>query len=397
MAESTPDGQHESAAEFITTTERAQPILIPLIRRRCRSSEYLPVDCRIVKNRSMKNRNTSYWACQIGGWAAFSALGLTTAAMESGWRPSVVIGYLLFFLYSVGFTHLLRRFSLQRGWATLGPARAIARLSVGAILIATLQTGLVVGVYTAIEGSLGVWRQPSSIVYMFLWLAVVGNIWVILYFSITSLRHTREVRRNETKMKLALSEAELRALESQLNPHFLFNCLNSIRGMVSENPPQAQDMITRLANILRYNLQRDRHHTVPLASEVEIVSDYLALELIRFESRLRVQIEIDDAAREVPVPPMLLQTLVENAIKHGVEDLPSGSEISIRASLDNGSLRIAVENEGVLIEPHASSTRIGLINARERLRILYGERATLQLTPSPNGRVAATLLIPQSS
>jgi two-component system LytT family sensor kinase len=94
---------------------------------------------------------------------------------------------------------------------------------------------------------------------------------------------------------------------------------------------------------------------------------------------------------------MLLQTLVENAIKHGVEDLPSGSEISIRASLDNGSLRIAVENEGVLNEPDVSSTRIGLINARERLRILYGERATLQLTPSPHGRVAATLLIPQVS
>jgi two-component system, LytTR family, sensor histidine kinase AlgZ len=345
----------------------------------------------------MKSRNTSYWACQIGGWAVYSALGLTTAGMESGWRPSVIIGYLLFFIYSVGLSHLLRRISLRRGWTSLGPARAMARLSAGAILIAALQTGLVVGVYTAIEGSIGVWREPSSIVYMFLWLAVVGNIWAILYFSITSLRHTREARRNETTMKLALSEAELRALESQVNPHFLFNCLNSIRGMVSENPSQAQDMITRLANILRYNLQRDRRHTVPLASEVEIVSDYLALESIRFESRLRVQIDIDEAAREVPVPPMLLQTLVENAIKHGVEDLPAGSEISIRASLDNGSLLIAVENEGVLIEPDANSTRIGLMNARERLRILYGERATLQLTPSPNGRVAATLLIPQIS
>src|ERR1700722_14456342 len=345
----------------------------------------------------MKNRNTSYWACQIGGWAAFSLLGATTAAMESGWRPSIVIGYLLFFLYSVSFTHLLRLLALRRGWTNLTPARAFARLSLGAKLIATIQTALVVGVYSAIEKSLGVWRQPSSIVYMFLWLTVVANIWVILYFSITSLRHTREVRRNETQMKLALSEAELRALESQLNPHFLFNCLNSIRGMVSEDPPQAQDMITRLANILRYNLQRDRHHTVSLASEVEIGSDYLALESIRFESRLRVRIDIEDAAREVPVPPMLLQTLVENAIKHGVEDLPSGSEISIRASLENSLLRIAVENAGALTEPLASSTQVGLTNARERLRILYGERATLQLAPKPNGRVAATLLIPRIS
>jgi len=343
----------------------------------------------------MKTGNALYWACQIGGWSAFSALGLTTGVMESGWRPSIVIGYFLFFLYSLSFTHSLRRWSLQRGWTNLVPARALARLSVGAILIATIQTGLVVGIYSAIEGGLGVWRQPSSIVFMFLWLSVVDNIWVILYFSITSLRHTRDVRRNETQMKLALSEAELRALESQLNPHFLFNCLNSIRGMVSEDPPQARDMITRLANILRYNLQRDRHHTVPLDSEVEIVSDYLALESIRFESRLRVQVDIDDAAREVPVPPMLLQALVENAIKHGVEDLPSGSEISIRTSLDSSSLRIAVENAGALTEPQANSPRIGLANARERLRILYGERAALELVPSSNGRVTATVLIPR--
>jgi two-component system sensor histidine kinase AlgZ len=345
----------------------------------------------------MKTGNAPYWACQIGGWIAFSALGLTTGAMENDWRPSLVVGYLLFFLYSVGFTHLLRLLSLRRGWTNLAPPRSFARLSAGAILIAMIQTGLVVGIYSAIEGSLGIWREPSSIVYMLLWLSVVDNIWVILYFSITSLRHTREVRRNETQMKLALSEAELRALESQLNPHFLFNCLNSIRGMVSEDPPQAQDMITRLANILRYNLQRDRHHTVSLASEVEIVSDYLALESIRFESRLRVRIDIEDAAREVPVPPMLLQTLVENAIKHGVEDLPSGSEISIRASLENSSLRIAVENAGVLTVSQASSPRIGLVNARERLRILYGERAALRLAPSANGRVAATVLIPRIS
>jgi len=345
----------------------------------------------------MKSSNATYWACQIGGWGAYSALGTTAAVMENGWRPSIIVGYCLFFLYSMSFSHLLRRLALRRGWLSLTPARALARLSAGAILIATIQTGLVVGVYSAIEGSLGDWRQPSSIVYMFLSLSVVGNIWVILYFSITSLHHTRELRRNETQMKLALSEAELRALESQLNPHFLFNCLNSIRGMVSEDPQQAQDMITRLANILRYNLQRDRRHTVPLASEVEIVSDYLALESIRFESRLRVHIDIDDAAREVPVPPMLLQTLVENAIKHSVEDLPSGSEISIRASLDNNSLRISVENAGELIEEQASSTRIGLANARERLRILYGDRATLQLTPRSDGRVAATLLIPRFS
>lgn len=368
---------------------------IPLVSKGCRSSEFVPTNRGESENRPMKNSKIPYWACQIGGWGAFSILGFTTAAMDNGWRPSIEIGYLLFFLYSLSFSHLLRGLALRHGWLSLTPARAVARLSAGAVLIASIQTALVVVVYTLIEGNSGVWRQPSSIVYMFLWLSVVGNIWVILYFSINALRHSRQIRRNETQMKLALSEAELRALESQLNPHFLFNCLNSIRAMVSENPTQAQDMITRLANILRYNLQRDRHHTVPFDSEVEIVSDYLALESIRFESRLRVRMEIDEAARDVPVPPMLLQTLVENAIKHGVENLPSGSEISIRASADDGCLQVAVENQGTLSEPQAPSTRVGLANARERLRILYGDRAALQLCPSLEGRVAANLLIPR--
>lgn len=129
------------------------------------------------------------------------------------------------------------------------------------------------------------------------------------------------------QMRLALSNAELRALESQLNPHFLFNCLNSIRGMISEDTAQAQDMVTRLSNMLRYNLQKDRRHTVPLASEMEAVSDYLALESIRFEDRLQVHLEIDDTVRETSIPPMLLQTLVENAIAYRWVDAAATVEI----------------------------------------------------------------------
>jgi len=370
----------------------------------CRSSEAATVHhkshskkTRMANNEVMKRRNREYWACQIAGWGGFSAVGLITGVMENGWRPSVVIGYIFFFLYSIGFTHLLRAEIHRRAWMSLPPLRALARLSVAGILIAAVQSGLVVGIYTAIEGKLGDWSEPSSIVYMFLWLAVIGNIWGILYFAITALRHSREVRRNETQMKLALSEAELRALEAQLNPHFLFNCLNSIRGMISEDPAQAQDMITRLANILRYNLQRDRQHTVPLSSEMEAVSDYLALESIRFENRLRVQMAVDEAVHEFPVPPMLLQTLVENGIKHGVEERASGSDLHVRAFLDGPALRIEVENTGHLNGRQPGSTQVGLANARERLRILYGERASLHLGPCGEERVAATLLIPSAS
>jgi LytS/YehU family sensor histidine kinase len=130
---------------------------------------------------------------------------------------------------------------------------------------------------------------------------------------------------------------------------------------------------------------------------VEAVADYLALESIRFEDRLRVHLQVDEAARQTPVPPMLLQTLVENAIKHGVEELPAGGDLFIRARADGDTLRIEVENAGRLGAPRPGSTQIGLSNARERLRILYGERASLELADSGEGRVAATILIPMTA
>lgn len=335
-----------------------------------------------------------YWTCQVVGWGAYSALGLTVGAMENGWRAPIVIGYVLFFAYSIALSHGLRSVIRHRGWMTLPLWRALPRFAAAVVIMAAVQATLVVALNGLLEGPRGLWSAPSSIVYMFLYLCVVGAIWSILYVSLTALRHSRETRRNEIRMKMALSEAELRALEAQVNPHFLFNCLNSIRGMIVEDAAQAQDMVTRLANLLRYNLQRDRRHTVPLASEVEAVSDYLALESIRFEDRLRVHLQVDEAARQTPVPPMLLQTLVENAIKHGVEELPAGGDLCIRARVENRTLRIDVENAGRLGPPRPDATQIGLSNARERLRILYGESASLELADSGEGRVAATILIP---
>ena len=147
--------------------------------------------------------------------------------------------------------------------------------------------------------------------------------------SITGRHRTQD-------LNLALREAELRALEAQVNPHFLFNCLNTIRGMIVENPAHAQEMITRLANILRYNLRPDRLPTAPLAREVEVVSDYLALESARFEDRLNVKFAVDPEAAQILVPTMLVQTLVENALKHGIAHLPGGGDVLIRGTATKG-------------------------------------------------------------
>lgn len=351
----------------------------------------------IVKTEPMRRADKFYWFCQICGWGTYSVVGLWTAVLERGWRPSATYGYILFFFYNIALTHLLRFVIHRRSWSSLSLPRILVRLALASILIGGIQTTLVVTIYTAIEGSLGVWTDNSAIAFLFMGVSIATIIWSILYLTITTMRHSREVRGTQMQMKLALSDAELRALEAQINPHFLFNCLNSIRGMIVEDAVQAQDMVTRLANILRYSLQRERNHKVPLETELEVVSDYLELESIRFEDRLRIRLEISDEARQIQIPAMLLQTLVENAIKHGVDQVPEGGVLLIRAALDGERLRIEVENTGDLSASSPHSTQIGLANARERLRILYGDRASLTLLASEHGNVTATILVPVKS
>lgn len=331
--------------------------------------------------------NIAYWLCQILGWGSYTAIGIVFALRAGGSRLSVFIGFAAFFLYSIGLTHLLRREIRRRDWLSLPFRKWIPRLLGASLLTGLVISALVVVVDVAIERRLewdrtGVLWMTCSVTFY-----TVG--WTVLYVAITS---TRKVLRGQ----LALRQAELKALENQVNPHFLFNCLNTIRGAIAENPGQAQDMVTRLANILRYNLRHEPQPTAPLAEEIEIVADYLALESARFEDRLRVEFAIDPAASAIPVPTMLLQTLVENALKHGLSHLPQGGDVAIRAAFERDMLELRVENSGRIAIPPENGTRIGLANARERLRLLYGDRATLQIEDRDD-RVIATVRLPQAA
>ncbi len=335
----------------------------------------------------------AYWACQAAGWGFYSVMGITMTAQQVGWRPSMIAGYILFFLYSIALTDLLRREIRRRDWlADLG-LLSFARLFASALAVAAVQTFLVFAIDLAFQqGSSSVFRQPSYVIAT--WISVGGAncVWLLFYVALTNRRRFRE---KEVGLQLALREAELRALEAQINPHFLFNSLNSIRALVVEDPALAQEMITRFANLLRYNLRRDLNHTVPLATEVEIVTDYLAIEGVRLEDRLRVEFAVSPEAGRIAIPPMLLQALVENAVKHGIATLPNGGDVLVRAGLDQDSLRIEIENTGHLSEPKPGATCVGLRNTRERLRILYGGRASLDLR-NGDGRVTATVVIPRN-
>src|SRR5437588_713404 len=230
----------------------------------------------------------AYWTCQAAGWGFYTVMGISMAAQQVGWRFSMIAGYILFCLYSIALTDLLRREIRRRQWLNTLTFFTFARLFGAALLLAAIQTFLVVAVDVAFNQRAAFFLSNPSYI-LSTWISVSGadSIWLLFYVALTAGRRYRE---KEIRLQLALREAELRALEAQINPHFLFNCLNSIRALVVENPPLAQDMLTRFATILRYNLHRNLNHTVPLETEVEVVSDYLALESIRLEDRLRVRI-----------------------------------------------------------------------------------------------------------
>ena len=335
---------------------------------------------------------TRYWACQILGWGAYTAIGIFSTAQQVGWRFPTVAGYLLFCVYSIVLTDLLRREIRRRDWLATWKFQTLLRLFLAALAIAAIQTFLVEAIDVTFLGRRSeFYLHPPYTFGMLVGVLAADSAWLLFYIAITSKRRYQE---KEVRLQLAVREAELRALEAQVNPHFLFNCLNSIRAMVVENPVTAQDMITRFATILRYNLQRDLNHTVPLASEVEVVGDYLALESIRFEDRLRVEITIDAEAAKVAVPTMLLQTLVENGLKHGIAHLPAGGDLRISARVERDALLLEVENSGQLTEPKPGGTKLGLANARERLRLLYGSNAGIELTNGA-GMVLARVRIPK--
>jgi two-component system, LytTR family, sensor histidine kinase AlgZ len=339
---------------------------------------------------------TRYWLLQALGWGAYSAVGAWFALVssrvlpnvtQSGWTTALVIGYVLFFCYSIALTDAFRRVMIANRWLDRSSWRLWLRLAAGVFTIGAIQVFLVVSISIALLPP-GVW-SPGSVIGLAWSVTSATGMWTALYVRLTERRRQKA---REVASELTLREAELRALQQQVNPHFLFNCLNSIRALVIEDPPRAQEMITRLANMMRYSLARQVHDTVPLASEMEIASDYLALEAVRFEERLRVRVDVDPAVRDVQVPPMILPTLVENAVKHGIAAGPAGGAIDIRAAGDGPSLRLEVTNTGRLGEPRVEA--LGLANVRERLRLLYGDRASLTLATADPGRVVATVILP---
>jgi len=243
----------------------------------------------------------------------------------------------------------------------------------------------------------GEWQYEDRRKGRFWWEIIFTFILVALWLLLYMVWHFVEKNRNDQVDKLTLEktvkELEVKTIKSHINPHFIFNSLNSIRALVDENPQRARKAITELSNILRSSLQAEKMETVPLHKELDIVKDYLALEQMRFEERLKVELEIDKATLEQPVPPMMLQTLVENAIKHGISKNIEGGFVKICSEFKGDNHELVVQNSGQL-NGEMNEDGFGISSTENRLRFLYQGKAHFQIKNVNGSMVESKVTMP---
>jgi hypothetical protein len=356
------------------------------------------------------NTSRAYWTCQLLGWGLYGSSQVynAIATLPVPWER-VLLEITLLNVAAVGFTQVLRVFMLRRGWTKLSmrqllPRSVLASVLLGLVLATAMHFMAVAPLWglEPIQDPALLEAIPPPIRYMDpLTLRIVNwslafFIWIALYIGITSVRdrHAAELRQSE--LTRALQSAELRLLKSQLNPHFLFNSLNSVRALIAEDPSRARDAVTQLAGLLRYTLRSDHEELVTLERELETVGDYLALESLRFGDRMRVELDIAAGARDIRIPVMLLQTVVENAIKHGIAELPSGGVLRVSATLRGNDLHLEVQNPRPANPLPREQQGSGLYNAAERLRLLFESRATLELDLSQSDLAIARIRVPRA-
>lgn len=206
----------------------------------------------------------------------------------------------------------------------------------------------------------------------------VFSVWNIIYFGFHYFQNYRKAEINSLRYLAASRESELKSLKAQLNPHFIFNSMNSIRALIDEDPVRAKTAVTRLSNLLRNTLVLERNREISIEQELQLVKDYLDLEKIRYEERLNVDITIEKDLYHQLIPPFLIQTQIENAIKHGISKLPGPGKIVLEGFKRDGKMIIKIGNTGKLntVEP---LTGVGFKNSIQRIELLYGKNAAITI------------------
>jgi hypothetical protein len=329
-------------------------------------------------------------------WAAYTAISLGMVASFQR-----ISGSLAFVMLCVGAglfaaSEGLRALALRQRWLDRSPRSLLFCLvfmppafafGLQLVLYAVNKAGLWLGLLEFPPNMPQGWVVLASYTVntsILLWL------WMAVWVGLQMIERWRTGEIAKWRAETAARELELQVLRAQINPHFLFNALNNLRALINEDPARAREMLSRLSNTLRHTLQHSAKERVPLADELAVVRDYVALEQLHHEERLRVDWQVDPATAGASVPPMLLQLLVENAIKHGIARTPGGGVVDIAIRRQGAFLSVAVANPGQWAPGASDSTGLGLVNLRERLARAGGPGAGCRVEAA-QGRVTVTM------
>jgi len=357
------------------------------------------------------NKNRAFWRLQFLGWGGAMLLrAMSSLANAQPWSFLIIVliatitGASISLILSVIYRALINR-------------RPIITWGVTAVVLA-----IAVGLYAFIDSWVISLYRPSSdagfaqlfVGVFYLDLTLLGA-WSALYYAINFFLQVEEQNDQLIRLENQATSAQLAMLRYQLNPHFLFNTLNSISTLVLlKQTEPANAMLSRLSSFLRYTLVNEPTARVTVAQEVETLKLYLDIELMRFEERLRTEFRIDDAARNALMPSLLLQPLVENAIKYAVSPLEEGAQITIGAQLIGSVLRVTVSDTGPGLQPGTDpaklfgvtsdnsdaattghySTGVGLANIRDRLAQAYGENQRFEIANGADGGFSVVIELP---
>ncbi|MGA9116748.1 MAG: histidine kinase [Bacteroidota bacterium] len=342
-----------------------------------------------------------FWILQTGGWSLYGSLSLllfrSAQVLDGRAAAGVAITYLVGFLVSLGLRSLYRRVrAVPRSFATVGLAVLASVLAGSQIwywsdaLLTHLSLGGEFSRYVPTP------LRYAGTVYS---LSFVLFTWSALYFGIHLWRDWHMEKERTEKARLLAESAQLQMLRYQINPHFLFNALNSIRALVDDDREKARAMVTALSDFLRYTLDNAGESCVPLRQEMEAVRRYFEIQRIRYEEKLAVDLVLAPRAEAFPVPGFLVHPLVENAVKYGMRTSPMPLRIRVEASTENGALRITVWNSGRWVNPPdagdpGDGTHTGLINIRRRLEHSYPSRHRLEVEEAHGGVLATVAIYP---
>ena len=334
---------------------------------------------------------THYWRYQLAGWLTLLALDFTGKMIANMLHPSLLLAVVVLYGFGLLSSHGLRYVYKHklRGMAIWKVLPLALLLSLLAAFTAT--SGLMAVMYITDHPAFTQANAQPELIFQYnlflMWLFLF--IWTGLYLFITRQRQVDDLNVQQHQLQSHLEQTQLHALLNQLNPHFMFNCINNIRALILEDPHKARDMLAHMADMLRYNLQDKQQAQETLKTELDVAHAFMQLASIQFDQRLHFTQTLEPQLNlHWCIPRMLIQLLLENALKHGIAKLPQGGEVSLSIFTQQQRLCIEVTNDGVL-QPQ-NEQGIGLRNISSRLKMLYGEHAGFFINQQHNKVVAHT-------